>query len=267
MSNLSVVRIINETLSSSDANRKIMEELTEPVVFTNMLKSSASWEKGLELTPQTLASLVPKLRTKFKICPRIGSREYQERFKEHETVFETQCIFVEASFGDFCEWLEEPSINDSSECIHEKYQCSSNELLKFPKSKYWVYADYKYLCNLLVDAPELDKLTDWSIFGIKMETWDSTLWVGSDEAYTPCHYDTYGCNLVAQLYGKKRWLLFPPKDTNHLYPTRIPYEESSIFSKVNIQNPDYKKHPSYSCAVPYEVRKFHYAQVSHYKFS
>ena len=247
----SIVRVINETLSPSDAHHKIMEELTEPVVFTNMLKSSASWEKALGLTPQSLASLAPKLRTKFKICPRVGSKEYQERFRVHETVFETQCTFVEATFGDFCEWLEEqPAESDSSE---DKLQHSSNGLLKFPKSNYWVYADYKYLCNLLVDAPELDRLTDWSVFGIEMETWDSTLWVGSDEAYTPCHYDTYGCNLVAQLSGKKRWLLFPPEDTKHLYPTRIPYEESSIFSQVNIQNPDYKQHHSYSSTTPYEV--------------
>ena len=250
MASPSAVRIINETLSPSDAHHKIMEELTEPVVFTNMLKPSASWQKALGLTPQTLASLVPRLRTKFKICPRVGSQEYGEKFQQHETVFETQCTFVEATFGDFCEWLEETSTS-----ITEKCQCSSNELLNFSKSNYWVYADYKYLCNLLAEAPELDKLTDWSVFGIGMETWDSTLWVGSDKAYTPCHYDTYGCNLVAQLSGKKRWQLFPPKDTEHLYPTRIPYEESSVFSKVNIQNPNYKQHPSYSCTIPYEVRQ------------
>ena len=250
MATPSTVRVINEVLSPSDAHRMIMEELTEPVVFTNMLKSSASWEKALGLTPQTLASLAPKLRTKFKICPRVGSKEYKEKFKQHETVFETQCTFVEATFGDFCEWLEEPS---TSESISEISQCSSNELLNFPKSNYWVYADYKYLCNLLSEAPELDKLTDWGVFGIGMGTWDSTLWVGSNDAYTPCHYDTYGCNLVAQLSGKKRWLLFPPKDTENLYPTRIPYEESSVFSKINIQNVNHKQHPSYSCATPYEV--------------
>lgn len=253
MATPSVVRIIKETLSPSDARYKIMEELKEPVVFTNMLKSSASWERALSLTPQALASLVPKLKTKFKICPRVGSQEYQERFKQQETVFETQCTFVEATFVDFCEWLGEPL---TSEDVPKNCQGLTNELLNFPKSSYWVYADYKYLCNLLVEAPELDKLTDWSIFGIGMGTWDSTLWVGSDEAYTPCHCDTYGCNLVAQLSGKKRWLLFPPEDTEHLYPTRIPYEESSIFSKVNIENPDYKQCPSYSCAVPYKVKSY-----------
>ena len=249
----SVVEIIDEVLSPSEARHKIMEELKEPVVFTNMLSSSTTWEKALGLTPQSLASLVPKLRTKFKICPRIASKEYETRFKQHETVFETHCTFVEATFGDFCEWLEEPLRNEST---LDKCQNRSNALLHFPKSSYWVYADYKYLCNLLAEAPALDGLTDWSIFGIGMETWDSTLWVGSDEAYTPCHCDTYGCNLVAQLSGKKTWLLFPPKDTEHLYPTRIPYEESSIFSKVNIPNPDYQQHPSYSSAIPYKVRVY-----------
>lgn len=37
--------------------------------------------------------------------------------------------------------------------------------------------------------------------------------------------------------------MFDPKWTNHLYPTRIPFEESSVFSRVNILNPDLKEHP------------------------
>ena len=31
---------------------------------------------------------------------------------------------------------------------------------------------------------------------------DSTIWIGNDGAHTPCHLDTYGCNLVAQVYGR-----------------------------------------------------------------
>lgn len=50
---------------------------------------------------------------------------------------------------------------------------------------------------------------------------------GTSGAYTPCHYDTYGFNLHAQLYGHKRWILFPPDD--NMSPTRIPYEDSSVF--------------------------------------
>ncbi|CAH1961837.1 unnamed protein product [Acanthoscelides obtectus] len=68
---------------------------------------------------------------------------------------------------------------------------------------------------------------------------DSTIWIGSKGAHTPCHQDTYGFNLVHQIYGRKLWLLFPP-DVN-LYPTRIPYEESSIFSKLNFFSPTVEK--------------------------
>ena len=53
--------------------------------------------------------------------------------------------------------------------------------------------------------------------------------LGTEGAYTPCHYDTYGFNLYTQISGHKRWILFPPDDSNLLKPTRIPYEESSVF--------------------------------------
>ena len=43
---------------------------------------------------------------------------------------------------------------------------------------------------------------------------------------------------VAQLHGRKRWLLYPPADTANLYPTRVPYEESSVFSRVDARAPD-----------------------------
>lgn len=31
---------------------------------------------------------------------------------------------------------------------------------------------------------------------------DISFWLGSTAAHTPCHYDTYGCNIVVQVYGK-----------------------------------------------------------------
>ena len=83
-----------------------------------------------------------------------------------------------------------------------------NPLLEYPRSQYWVYADYKYLCNIHRDSPEKTfSEVDWSIFGLGEQDWkDSVLWIGSEGAYTPCHYDTYGYNLVAQLAGEKNGL-------------------------------------------------------------
>ena len=66
----------------------------------------------------------------------------------------------------------------------------------------------------------------------------TTLWLGSGDASTPLHYDTYGgANWVAQLVGTKRWRLHPPmsgrEEEPHelMRPSRVPYEESSVFAR------------------------------------
>ena len=83
----------------------------------------------------------------------------------------------------------------------------------------------------------------WGKFGFPDRNGtESTIWIGSTGAYTPCHQDTYGFNLVTQIYGRKRWFLFSPNETDLMYPTRVPYEESSVFSEVNILRPDLTKH-------------------------
>ena len=122
------------------------------------------------------------------------------------------------------------------------------------RDSYWCYADYKYMAELFRDFPHLRRSVKWDSFGFPQRSGDeSTIWIGSAEASTPCHVDTYGCNLVAQIYGQKKWTLFPPEETPKLYPTRIPYEESSVFSQVNIDNPDLSRFPAFASAVRYEV--------------
>ncbi|CAH1398166.1 unnamed protein product [Nezara viridula] len=99
--------------------------------------------------------------------------------------------------------------------------------------KNWWYFDYKHIEEWL--SGKADKMDiNWKDFGHpEITAKGSTLWIGTKGAHTPCHVDTYGCNLVAQLYGKKRWFLFPPSETNNLKPTRVPYEESSVYSQIN----------------------------------
>ena len=94
----------------------------------------------------------------------------------------------------------------------------------------------------------------WEKFGLSgRDGADSTLWMGTRGAHTPCHQvsvihhsvrgtgahlissqDSYGCNLVCQLVGAKQWTLFPPSASPLLSPTRVPYEESSVYSRVNM---------------------------------
>ena len=110
------------------------------------------------------------------------------------------------------------------------------------------------MAELFKDFPHLCQSVTWDCFGYPQRTGnESTIWIGSAGASTPCHIDTYGCNLVAQIYGRKKWTLFPPNETRNLYPTRIPYEESSVFSQVNINNPDLSRFPAFTSAVRYEV--------------
>lgn len=110
------------------------------------------------------------------------------------------------------------------------------------------------MAELFRDFPQLRQSVNWGCFGFPQRTGDeSTIWIGSEEASTPCHIDSYGCNLVAQIYGRKKWILFSPSETPKLYPTRIPYEESSVFSQVNIANPDLSRFPSFASVLRYEV--------------
>ncbi|XP_040458806.1 HSPB1-associated protein 1 isoform X3 [Falco naumanni] len=148
--------------------------------------------------------------------------------------FETRCNYVKATLEEFLAWsCGQPS------SLSGPFSC-------YEYSKYWAYADYKYIARIFEHKPEFFQDIRWSDFGFPGRSGkESTLWIGSEGANTPCHLDSYGCNLVLQVQGRKRWHLFPPGDTSFLYPTRIPYEESSVFSKVNVANPDLKRFPEF----------------------
>ena len=104
-------------------------------------------------------------------------------------------------------------------------------------SENFLYFDYKYMKDMFAESVLAS--VDWSCAGFPhVSGSESTFWFGSAGAHTPCHYDTYGVNLVAQLYGRKRWVLFPPGDTDVLAPTRVPYEESSVYSDIDLHEWD-----------------------------
>ena len=80
-------------------------------------------------------------------------------------------------------------------------------------------------------AQDVLRKISWAPFGVDHDGERSTMWLGTEGAHTPTHYDSYGSNLVAQLSGVKRWRLHPPSsDAPGLQPSRVPYEESSIFA-------------------------------------
>lgn len=114
------------------------------------------------------------------------------------------------------------------------------------------YVSYQYVGNVFSSCPEMMETSfSWDKLGIPEQHIDlhnSAFWFGTEGASTPCHFDTYGCNIAVQLYGRKRWTLFPPSETNNLYPNRLPFEESTVRSSVNIQAPDLHAFPKFANA-------------------
>lgn len=54
--------------------------------------------------------------TSFKVCPRRGTSLYSYFTGGGKKVlFETECLYVEAGFGDFKEWLERNQENSARE--------------------------------------------------------------------------------------------------------------------------------------------------------
>ncbi|XP_072020295.1 HSPB1-associated protein 1 homolog [Amphiura filiformis] len=217
-------------------NKLVMHDIDKPVVFHGLIQN---WPAS-EWTPELLTSVLGDKEVKI----RIGLKEAKQW---ESTQWEADCSYETTTLTNFCSWL-----NQSGDKPQDRR--GDNPLLQYDPEKYWCYVDYKYMAQLFEDHPDILQAIKWSDFGF--ETRDgkqSTIWIGSQGATTPGHYDTYGCNLVAQIYGRKKWHLFPPSQSAALYQTRIPYEESSVFSPINISKPDSTKYPQFTSTTPYIV--------------
>ncbi|KAJ8963427.1 hypothetical protein NQ318_018907 [Aromia moschata] len=182
--------------SSSDEFKRLILSSKEPLLFRNVLKS------------QLLSYNLEDWKNILK------DRELQFRcgeFKQtNQPQWERTCKMTKGTFAYFL----------------DQAGSESN----------WLYFDYKYLGEWLTDVESLRKNISWASLGFSDITADdTTIWIGSKGAHTPCHVDTYGFNLIFQVFGKKLWIISPPEE--NLKPTRIPYEESSIYSKLNFFSP------------------------------
>ncbi|KAK9309435.1 hypothetical protein QLX08_000916 [Tetragonisca angustula] len=178
-------------------------EIKEPIVFQQMLQNEKGeyYWKLLEWNLSELAERFGDIKLPFRIGYNAGTMSPQ---------WEVNCSVVSMTLLDFIQNMNS----------HED-------------NKEWYYFDYKYMQEWFKDKPEIINSINWERFSIDKTGNDSTLWIGSKGAHTNCHQDSYGCNLVAQIHGRKQWLLFPSSSSNFLQPTRIPYEESTIYSKYN----------------------------------
>ena len=72
------------------------------------------------------------------------------------------------------------------------------------------------------------------------------IWMcGDSGSESPCHYDPFH-NLLCQVFGKKRVLLFPPEFSDDLYPAHHTTQKNT--SLVDFQLPDHLLHPRFASA-------------------
>lgn len=205
----------------------IRDDNCPPLVFTSSIKHwpSSQW------TADYLAGVLGNETFRCKISA-ICCEEFE---------WEPDCLHVEVTLQQYTDWLH-------------RQADATNPLFHIDPGAFSCYIDYKYMKDMFKNNQELLKSVCWDTFGLDDRDGEqSTIWIGSQGAYTPCHQDTYGFNLVAQIQGRKRWYLFPPVHSPMMYPTRLPYEESSVYSEVNIRNPNLSKHPLFKKCTPYVI--------------
>ncbi|VDK20279.1 unnamed protein product [Taenia asiatica] len=189
-------------------------------------KAACFWPAVMNWSPDYLAEVI-----KENLSFRIGHRDANDLLPQ----WECDAHYVSTSVTDFVSW------------------CRGNNTVAFgdyQRNDWWAYAAYLHMRTTSA-LSSLQKDVPWnSIFPYLPNCNGSTFWLGTDQSHTGCHYDTYGVNFVLQVFGKKRWILFPPSDTPFLYPTRLPLEESTVFSRINFRCPNFIKYPLILSAHP-----------------
>jgi hypothetical protein len=187
------------------------------------------------------------------------------------SICEYESQTLEGTFCQFSDWVTRPSF------VLDNNPFSS--LPKFSDGVVAVYADYKYFFHLFPadstpslsvqetkfyhrpqaatdlkqNLSEEDILFDWKEYDESaVDGREATLWIGSRGAHTPLHYDSYGRNLILQIFGEKVWSLWRPSDENmnKLAPRRVPFEESTVYADPQQYDPQI---PSHTRSHPPEV--------------
>ena len=99
---------------------------------------------------------------------------------------------------------------------------------------------------MITTFPELAQDIETPDYVDKKLLWVTNFWLGTHGNTTQLHYDL-SYNILAQVSGRKRILLFEPKQISFLYPFPA-YSKIPHLSQINIDEPDIEKFPKFSKA-------------------
>ncbi|KAL3984644.1 Cupin-like domain family protein [Acanthocheilonema viteae] len=187
----------------------------EPFVISECI---SDW-KAIRWTYQRLAEIVKPAERNGFLRIRLGPIEHIRGKIMFEN--ESKVAYI-PSLEQFFKWF-----------IGEATMMADDQTM-VDRTNYWGYFDYNYVFDIM--DPENINDINWQHLGLDISPVDSTIWIGTPGAHTPCHYDSYGYNVHAQLSGSKRWILFEPSE--NMKPVRIPYEESTVFSSLDVIGAD-----------------------------
>uniref|UniRef100_A0A0R3RKT1 JmjC domain-containing protein n=1 Tax=Elaeophora elaphi TaxID=1147741 RepID=A0A0R3RKT1_9BILA len=214
MPTLALLSDIKLLMESQAAVRSKIEYL-EPFVMSGCI---CNW-KAFEWTHQRLAEIVKPTERNGFLRIRLGPKEHVRG----KIIFENESKMAYiSSLEQFFKWFSGEGI------------MMADDQRTVDRSNYWGYFDYNYVFDIM-DPKNIDDIS-WRHLGLDVDPVDSTIWIGTPGAHTPCHYDSYGYNVHAQLSGSKRWILFEPSE--NMKPVRIPYEESTVFSSLDVIGAD-----------------------------
>lgn len=152
-------------------------------------------------------------------------------------------------------------VNHTKKCDNDFSPPTEQVMMKFQEFakhlKSWKEGDRRLYMQQLLNEKILkssqlvnDILTfnwSWIRRQQKQNNWGpltaNLLMISTQGNVTPAHFDNQQ-NIFAQIYGYKRFILFPPEDYDKLYPHPVwhPHDRQS---QVDFENPDYAKFPKF----------------------
>lgn len=110
-----------------------------------------------------------------------------------------------------------------------------------PATRYMVFPVEDVLPELMHDfvLPVYCRAAPW---------FRARFWLSAAKTRSPLHRDPPD-NLFAQIFGRKRFVLFAPDESRHLYPHRF-WSGLPDFSRVDAERPDYVRFPRLRRARP-----------------